>query len=64
MVTDIPALGVLIPPVPPWYTARARVIWAGDMAGESWVVEEMGCKAMVEVVGPAMVEVVGPALRI
>jgi hypothetical protein len=34
------------------------------MAGESWVVEEMGCKAMVEVVGPATVEVVGPALRI
>lgn len=28
MVTETPALGVVIPPAPPWYTARAREIWA------------------------------------
>lgn len=35
MVTDTPALGVVIPPAPPWYTARAREIWAEDI----WPVE-------------------------
>lgn len=28
-------MGVVIPPAPPWYTARAREIWAGDI----WPVE-------------------------
>lgn len=35
MVTDTPALGVVIPPAPPWYTARAREIWVDDI----WPVE-------------------------
>lgn len=37
MVTDTPALGVVIAPAPPWYTARAREIWAEDIwPGEAW----------------------------
>lgn len=37
MVTDTPALGVVIPPAPPWYTARAREIWVEDIcAVEGW----------------------------
>lgn len=28
-------MGVVIPPAPPWYTARAREIWVGDI----WPVE-------------------------
>lgn len=57
MVTDTPALGVVIPPAPPWYTARARVIWAGAIwAAEAWsvgTVATAGAKAGEVVMGGA-----------
>lgn len=31
VVTETPAFGVVIPPAPPWYTARAREIWVEDI---------------------------------
>lgn len=45
MVTDTPALGVVIPPAPPWYTARARESWADDI----WPVEAWSAETVAAV---------------
>lgn len=36
MVTETPALGVVIPPAPPWYTVRAREIWVDTWEAGAW----------------------------
>ena len=53
MVTDTPALGVVIPPAPPWYTARASEIWVEDI----WPVEAWSA-GTVATAGPEAAEVV------
>lgn len=57
MVTDTPALGVVIPPAPPWYTARAREIWPEDIWPlEPWragTVAAAGAEAVTVVVAGA-----------
>lgn len=54
-------MGVVIPPAPPWYTARAREIWAGDI----WAVEACSAET-VATAGAETAAVVmgGAALRI
>lgn len=55
VVTDTPALGVLMPPVPPWYTARARDIWPEDIwAEEAW---SAGTEAAAGIAGTVVVVV-------
>lgn len=61
VATETPALGVVIAPAPPWYTARAREIWeVGTGAAEAW---RAGTVAAVKVLGTTE-EDVGADLRI